>query len=440
MKARPRLLIISYYWPPGGGAGVQRCLKFSKYLPDFGWEPIIFTAKNADYPIIDESLKAQVSPNLKVLKKEIWEPYSWYKKMMGIQKEEKVQAGFIEEKQQNSRLQNLAKWVRGNFFIPDARRFWIRPSIKYLEAYLKEHPVDAILSSGPPHSVHLIAQALKKKMGVSWVADFRDPWTNIDFYQQLRLSRWADRRHHQLEKAVVREADVVTTVSWHWTEEFRQMGAKKVALITNGYDESDFPQLPIPLDEHFTISHIGTASKDRNPENLWQVLSELSKELPDFSKQLRIQFIGKTDFSIFNSLAANGLQAQIVKIDHLLHREALHKICQSQLLLLLVNDAPNSMGRIPLKLFEYLAARRPILCVGYPKGDAARLIRENHAGQAFDFKDKESLKASIKYYYQLFERQKLLLPTSNDISAYSRRHLTEKLVEVLNIIHCQPSH
>ncbi len=431
MSKNPKLLIITYYWPPSGGAGVQRCLKFSKYLADFGWEPIIFTAKDADYPIIDESLNAQVKPGTTIVRQEIWEPYDWYKRFVGIKKEDKVQAGFIEEKEKNSQLHSLATWVRGNFFIPDARRFWIKPSIQFLSAYLKEHPVDAILSSGPPHSVHMIAQAIRKETGIPWIADFRDPWTNIDYYNQLKLSKWADRQHHKMEKSVIKNADAVVTVSWHWADEFREMGANNVHVITNGFDENDFAQQAPELDQKFTISHIGTTTKDRNPQHLWEVLGELGKELPDFLDHLSIQFIGKTDFSIFSSMAKNSLKEQTVKIDHLAHREALTKVASSQLLLLLVNDAPNSMGRIPLKLYEYLAAQRPILCIGYPQGDAARIIREQNAGVALGFEDKDLLKEKIKAYYEAFLKGELVLDGQEDISVFSRQSLTGELVELL---------
>ena len=179
-----RVLIITYYWPPSGGSGVQRWLKMSKYLPENGWQPVIYTADDAEYPVEDKSLEKDVAPETEVIRRPIVEPYSFYKKFLGIKKGEKVKAGFINEgAKKTGWKESLSVWLRGNLFIPDARCWWIKPSVRYLKKYLKEHPVDAMISTGPPHSMHLIARALHKKFNIPWVADFRDPWTDIDFYK-----------------------------------------------------------------------------------------------------------------------------------------------------------------------------------------------------------------------------------------------------------------
>ena len=188
-----RVLIITYYWPPSGGSGVQRWLKMSKYLPEYGWQPVIYTTENAEYPIVDPSLEKDVSPEAEVIRRPITEPYTFYKKFLGIKQEETVKVGFTqEEKKKKSWKSGLSMWIRGNLFIPDARRWWVKPSVKYLKKYLQEHPVDAIISTGPPHSMHLIAMKLKEATGLPWIADFRDPWTEIDYYQDLHLTRRSD--------------------------------------------------------------------------------------------------------------------------------------------------------------------------------------------------------------------------------------------------------
>ena len=202
--SRKKVLIITYYWPPSGGAGVQRWLKFVKYLPKFGWEPIVFTVQNGEYPVIDNSLVNDVSSNLQVIKSPIWEPYSVYKKLTGRKKEETINSGFLVESEKSKFIENIGKWIRGNFFIPDARKFWIKPSVKTLSNFLIKHPVDIIISSGPPHSSHLIAKKLKSKFNIPWVSDFRDPWTNIDYYKELKLTKWADQKHKVLEKDVLK--------------------------------------------------------------------------------------------------------------------------------------------------------------------------------------------------------------------------------------------
>ncbi|MBE9481851.1 MAG: glycosyl transferase family 1, partial [Bacteroidetes bacterium] len=173
-----KVLIITYYWPPSGGAGVQRWLKFVKYLREFGWEPIVYTPENPEAPDIDNSLEKDIPDNLTVIKRKIWEPYTAYKKFIGQEKEQKINAGFLSENKKPKLSENISVWIRGNFFIPDARKFWIKPSVKFLTNYLKNNPVDAMISSGPPHSMHMIALGLKQRLGIPWLADFRDPWTN----------------------------------------------------------------------------------------------------------------------------------------------------------------------------------------------------------------------------------------------------------------------
>lgn len=202
-----KVLIITYYWPPTGGAGVQRWLKFSKYFRSFGWEPVIYTPSNPDFPIFDDTLLHDVPKDLTVLKTAITEPYDIYRKIMRKKKTETVNQGFLSEGKENTWLQAAMIWIRGNFFIPDARMFWIRPSLNYLSEYMKTNAIDAVISTGPPHSMHLIALGLKEKFKLPWIADFRDPWTQIDFYDQLKLSGFADRKHKRLEKTVLTKAD-----------------------------------------------------------------------------------------------------------------------------------------------------------------------------------------------------------------------------------------
>ena len=431
MSQQKRVLIITYYWPPAGGAGVQRPLKFSKYLPEFGWEPVVFTAEDPHYPMEDASLLAQVPEDLQIVRCPIWEPYDLYRKLLGYKKDEKVQAGFIEEREQNNKLVGIAKWVRGNLFIPDARKYWIKPATKKLLAFLKEHPVDAIFSTGPPHSVHLIAEAVKKKTGIPWVADFRDPWTNIDFYDQLKLSKWADKQHHEQEHRVLTVADEVATVSWQWAKELGAISGKPVHVITNGYDHADFEFDQSTLDSKFTISHVGTATKDRNPHALWRVLIKLSNELPGFKRDLLIRFIGKTDYSLFRSIEAAGLGEQLERIDHLPYTEAIRCAAKSQLLLLLVNDALNSVGRIPLKVFEYLPCRRPVLGIGLAEGDAARIIHDMSAGKVFNFEDETGIEQFLRSAYADYCDKNLHLP-DRDFMGYSRQRLSGALADLLD--------
>lgn len=428
-----KVLIITYYWPPSGGGGVQRNLKYAKYFREFGWEPIIYTADNADYPSIDESLFKDIPEGLQVVKTPIWEPYDIYRKFVGIKKDKKIYSGFISENKKMGFTQKVAVWIRGNFFIPDARKFWIKPSVKYLTQWLKENPVDAIISSGPPHSMHMIGLGVKKNTGIPWVADFRDPWTNIDFYDQLRLTKWGDRKHHRMERAVLQNADQVVTVSWHWADDFKKLGAPGIEVITNGYDEEDFQFEAAPNPNEFTIAHIGSLNQDRNPPVFWEALSELCQANAGFAKDLVISLIGNIDISVRNDLERLGILQNARFLDFMPQKQVLKFQKESQVLLLLVNDTPNSLGVVPGKIFEYMATRRPVLVIGPEQGDSVKILKEVGAGQACGFSDKEAMKKVVQDYYALFKQGKLD-PKETDITRFSRRGVTGQMAKILDRI------
>lgn len=430
-----RVLIITYYWPPSGGSGVQRWLKMAKYLPENGWQPVIYTTENAEYPIVDHSLEKDVLPETEVIRRPIFEPYSFYKKFLGIKKEETIKVGFASDTKKSKWKEGLSLWIRGNLFIPDARRFWIRPSVKYLTNYVKEHPVDAIISTGPPHSMHLIAMKLKEETGIPWIADFRDPWTEIDYYDELHLTRWADRKHHRLEREVLSKADKVVTIGWECGRGLGRLGNRNVRVIPNGYDwETDTIQQAVPLSQEFTLTHLGVITPSRNAPQLWEALKELKSENPDFSKDLKIKLIGQVDQSIVQNLETDGLMDNTEIVPHIPHDEVQQAQQSSQVLLLLINNTPNAKGILTGKLFEYLSSGRPILCIGPEDGDAARILKETHAGQTVSFEDKEKMKEVIKDLYQRYLENDLPDNTSTEVEHYSRRALTEGFANLLNKI------
>jgi glycosyltransferase involved in cell wall biosynthesis len=430
-----RVLIITYYWPPSGGSGVQRWLKMSKYLPEYGWQPVIYTSENAEYPIIDHSLEKDVAPNIEVIRRPITEPYSAYKKFLGINKDETVKMGFIQEKEKNkSWKSNLSLWVRGNFFIPDARCGWVKPSARYLKEYLNEHPVDAIISTGPPHSMHLIAMKLKEALGLPWIADFRDPWTEIDYYNDLHLTAWADRKHHRLEQEVLTKADKVVTVAPDGARRLGRLGNRNVRTIYNGFDRDDDAQTPVNLSEQFTITYLGVLSKIQNPSNLWQALAELIKEDSGFDKNLKINMIGQIDSAVVSSINEKGLTQHVAYSPYMPHDQvsAVHRSSTLLLLLLMPDSEPRAKGLLTGKLFEYMASGRPILCIGPEDGDAARILRETGAGQTVSFEDKEKMKEALKNLYQRFLENDLPNNTNTTIEQYSRKNMAEKYAKLLN--------
>jgi glycosyltransferase involved in cell wall biosynthesis len=426
-----KVLIITYYWPPSGGGGVMRWLKFSKYLPLYGWQPVIFTPENPDPSITDESLTGEIPGNTVVIKLPIWEPYDIYRKLTGKKKEEKFKAGYISEASSKGWKDKLSVFIRGNLMIPDPRKFWVNPSVKYLKNYLKDNPVDVIITTGPPHSMHMIGLKLKRSLNIPWIADFRDPWTNIDFYHRLRLTRWADRKHKALEKKVLQEANEVITVSWSWAKDFHRIIPREIMVITNGYDPDDFDFGPLKTDDHFSLTHIGSFNKDRNPEALWAVLGQKAKTDLLFKEKLKLRFAGQTDQSIFRSLKINGLEQNAEDFGFIDHKKSLALLKQSQVLLLPLNDAPNVSGIIPGKLFEYLAVERPILMIGPEDGDSAKIIRQANAGVVAGFQDNAEIERNVDALFNRYMKGKLA-GTPSGITEFSRKGLTERIAILLN--------
>jgi len=276
-----KALIITYYWPPAGGSGVQRWLKFVKYFRDFDIEPIVYTVDDANYPIEDNSLISEIPKNTEVLKQPIWEPNSLFTK---IGKKKIESAGFINPNP--SFFDKILQYVRANYFIPDARKFWVKPSVKYLKKYLEENKVDVIISTGPPHSMHLIGLQLKKLLNVKWIVDFRDPWTEIDYFHQLPLTKKAIARHHALEKEVIVNADAVLVVGDTMRKSYQKFNSN-IITVTNGFDEV-ISNIEIAIDSKFTITHIGLMNADRNPTILWEVLSEISRSDNEFKRNFEL--------------------------------------------------------------------------------------------------------------------------------------------------------
>ena len=429
-----RVLFITYYWPPSGGSGVQRPLKFVKYLNQFGWEPIVYTVENGEFPEIDESLIKEVPEYITVIKRKIFEPFSVYKWFIGKKKDYKLVAGYMHQKKTTKLSEKIAMWVRSNLFIPDARMFWIRPSVNFLTEYLKDNKVDAIITTGPPHSVLLIGLGLKLKTKLPWLVDFRDPWTNIDYYKDLKLTKFADNEHKRLEKEVLQYADAVVCVGKTWGDELAVIGKRKVEFIYNGFDSEDIKEdIKIDLDVSFSIVHIGMMGKSRNHDIFWEVISELRKQNQDFSSDLKIKLYGKLDPSVHESIKRWDLSTCVETHDYIPHSEIVYVQKAAQVLYLSVNETANSLGILTGKIYEYLAVKRPILCIGPEKGEAAKVIYDSGAGYVSGFHDKLKLSNNILSLYQDYKR-KIPFIGGKNIEKYSRRNQAGELAELLNKI------
>jgi len=426
-----KVLIISYYWPPIGGSGVQRWLKFVKYLPEFGFQPFVYTPSNPEGSVLDESLLKDIPEEAVVLKTEIWEPYNIYKFLSGKKKEEKLYLGRIDENGKESILKKLAFWFRGNFLIPDPKVFWIKPSVKYLEEIIRKEKIELIISSGPPHSMHLIAKKLKQKLGVKWIADFRDPWTNIDFYKELHLNPISDFVHKKLEKSVLKIADLVLVVGNDMKQEAQSLGAKNVEVITNGFDDEVNENQNIKLDSEFTFAHIGTFSKNRNHPFLWKCMAEICTENQAFSNALKIRFVGPVDEDLKASLKENQLFSKTEFIAYLAHKEVIEFQKKSQVLFLSINNSNNAKGILTGKFFEYLVSGRPIFAIAPKDGDLAYILNETQAGEVVDFEDYQKCKSVLLDMFHKYEQNKLFNKASG-INKFHRKSLTKNLVEALN--------
>ncbi len=422
-----KVLIITYYWPPAGGPGVQRWLKFVKYLPDYGIEPVVYVPENPTYPLIDSGLLADVRQDVTILKNRITEPYAWAS-AFSKGNTKKISSGIIPDKRKQSALQKLMLWVRGNLFIPDARMLWVKPSIKYLSKYIQKNNIDIVITTGPPHSLHLIGKGLKEKLGVKWLADFRDPWTTIGYHKELKLSASAEAKHKAMEKEVLTTADAVLVTSPTTKKEFEALTTKPISVITNGYDVEKIEKQP--LDEKFSIAHIGSFLSERNPRILWKALKELVKENKDFKAAFELKLIGAVSQEVLNAIAEFKLDKYVNNLGYVSHAEAVTQQRKSQVLLLVEIDSEDTRCIIPGKLFEYMVSERPILAVGPQGADFAGIMQSTNTGIFVTYDEKEKLKNAILDYFTQYTEGNLK-SRAIGLQQYSRKNLTGQLAELL---------
>ncbi|MEM6722134.1 MAG: glycosyltransferase family 4 protein [Bacteroidota bacterium] len=424
-----KVLIVTYYWPPAGGPGVQRWLKFVKYLRDFDIEPVVFIPKNPSYPIIDETFSDEIPADITIIKQPIIEPYT-FAQLFSKKKTKKISKGIIAKEKQTF-VEKVLLYIRGNFFIPDARKYWIKPSVKFLKQYLQEQNIETLITTGPPHSLHLIGCNLRKQLDIKWLADFRDPWTSIGYHEKLKLTKKSRQKHLQLESEVLKTADKIVTTSFTTKEEFSKLTQQPIEVITNGYDVEKYE--PTPMDKKFTLSHIGSLLSERNPVVLWEVLSELIQERADFAKDFQLQFAGVISERIQRAIREVNLDGHTTYFGYVSHQRALQLQRASQLLLVIEIDSEKTKGIIAGKLFEYMVAERPIIGIGPQDADIAKIIQETNTGAYFLYTDKAKLKAKIVAYYEAFTQQKLQVSPIG-LQKYSRKALTKKLAEVLHAL------
>ncbi|MEL6976380.1 MAG: glycosyltransferase family 4 protein [Bacteroidota bacterium] len=420
-----KVLILTYYWPPAGGPGVQRWLKFVKYLPEFGIEPILYVPENPSYPILDEKLVEEIPKGITVLRQKIREPYRWAS-FLSKSKTQTISKGMIAKKKQGF-LEKVLLWVRGNFFIPDARVAWVKPSVDFLGSYLQEHKIGTVITTGPPHSVHLIGLGLKKKLNIRWIADFRDPWTSIGYHERLKLTKSSKQKHKDLEREVLSSADQIVVTSQTTGSEFENITSKPIEVVTNGYEDNPYTSA---LDKDFTVAHIGSLLTDRNPRQLWEVLGALVRTNTLFAEKLKIQLVGIVGAEVKDSLADHGLLDYVDFKGYLNHQEVLQLQQKAQILLLLEIDSAQTAGIIPGKLFEYFAAQRPILAIGPKEWEAGIMVQETESGTFLTPEDTTELNTVLLEWFSQYQEKRLVASPKN-IQQYHRRQLTETLANII---------
>jgi glycosyltransferase involved in cell wall biosynthesis len=419
-----KVLIVTYYWPPSGGAGVQRWLKFAKYLPEFGWEPVILTVdpQYAAYPVIDDSLNEDLPPDLRVYTTKATDYFAVYKK----DKTKIPSAGFANSVD-NTLKGKLLRFIRGNFFLPDPRKGWNKYAIRKASDIIEKTGIKHIITTSPPHSTQLIGLKIKKKYPeIKWIADLRDPWTDIYYYKQFYPTFFSKRIDSNYEKKVLNNSDKIITVGTSLKNIFssKQKGIEsKIEVITNGYDDKDFKGVEPTNPAKLTITYVGTLSDIYPVEGLVAALKRMKQEGIDFV----LWFVGSASEKTRQLILANIPDTSVEFLPYVIHSEAVKYMLSSTILLLIIPSHQSNKSILTGKLFEYLATGKPILCLGPTDGDAAEIIKSVGAGSVFNYNSNDAI-----YQFLVQSSGKIVQPPGTGKLIYSRKELTRQLSMILN--------
>jgi glycosyltransferase involved in cell wall biosynthesis len=431
-----KILIITYYWPPSGGSGVQRWLKFVKYLPQFGWKPYVLTPENPSFDIRDESLLKNIPTEAEVIKLPIWEPYGIFNSItsvfLGRKKTKAAIDQTLSSSNERSFFQRVIAWIRASLFIPDPRIFWVRPSVKFLQKFLEENKITTIVTTGPPHSIHLIGLRLKKKnSSLQWISDFRDPWTEWGLWEKLQVGKWAMNQHRKLEKEVLTTADVVISVTPFYVKRFEALSGRSAVLLTNGFDEEDFKSVQYSRPKKFTIRHIGIVNEQRDPVSFMVAFEKLIKENPEFRENVIVEFVGEV-YQPFKDYVKSipSILPYVNFVGNVSHSSVLEYYGSTSVLLLILTGYRDPHGFFPGKLFEYIATGAPVLGIGPAVSEAADVLKDTQAGIMVENDD---VKGIIEFLQKNFEMWKSSAARNANVglSKYSRKEITAELVKLL---------
>lgn len=430
---KSKVLIIAYYWPPSGGSGVQRWLKFVKYLPEYGWTPYVFTPANPSFAVRDESLLKDVPDEAEIIRFPIWEPYRAFNTISSaIEGRKAVTPTALVSGKKKTIFQTVSTWIRGNFIIPDPRVFWVKPSVKFLDEYLRKNGITKIITTGPPHSVHLIGLGLKKRnQGLRWFADFRDPWSEWGFLDSLMVGSLARNVHKRLESKVLKAADEIITITPFYVRRFEALSGRKVSLLTNGFDEEDFASLKITPTEKFVIRHVGTVNEKCNPRPFMIALEELARQNAEFKMNTIVDFVGEVHPEFISFVMQSEILAGMtVFTPPVPHKELVGLYGASSVMLLILTGYKDAEGYMPGKLFEYLATGLPIIATGPEHGDAANLLNDTGSGVMIDGSRDKVIQSTLVNNFGRWQQHSVGNPSfAGEI--FSRRGVTRQLAGLL---------
>ncbi|MEX2116105.1 MAG: glycosyltransferase [Bacteroidota bacterium] len=436
-----KVLIVSYYFPPSGGPGVQRVLKFVKYLPVFGWQPVVLTVENGDFPARDESLLKEIPPTVTVYRTKIFEPYSLYRKLTGKAEGSPVDVENIPgSPRKRSLTESFAAFIRSTFFIPDARIGWYPYATTEGLEIIRNEGIQAIYSSSPPYTTAVIARRLHQMTKLPWIAGFRDPWTGF----LSTPDRWffpaaVDR---YLESSVIRDATIIEAA---WRGILKDIMKKNSAVdctklfhLPNGFDSEDYPPVDREPGDRFVVTYTGSLYGKRNPEMFLKAVEELVAEGSVDPGRILLQFIGRFGAEVRDMVERSGIRQSVRLVPYLPHAESIKELLRSDALLLIVDNARGSEEIVPGKVYEYIGARRPIIALA-PEGAVAELIRETRSGFVAEGSDVGKIKSAFLEYYRKFPYDTPAIEQDmRAVQKYERREITRHLASLLDAVTSRP--
>ncbi len=423
------LFLVAYYWPPAGGPGVQRWLGFTRYLAEEGWDITAVVPKHAAYPIEDRSLDEQVSTRITVLRVPIVEP-AQLGNMIFPKATRRISSGIIAEKNPGS-IERILLGIRANAFIPDARVGWVSAVVRKLRPLLNDKDIPTLITTGPPHSVHLIGRRLKEGLpNLTWVADFRDPWTGISYHSRLPLWKYSQRRHKEMEQAVLRSADRILVTSQATRRQFETITDRPVSVFTNGFDFAPVNRSPDPV---FRLLHMGSLLTERNPEFLWKALGEFRRGLKDREEKVELELWGTVSQEVLEEIRLACPDTMVHYRGYADHKDVPDILARAQILLLLESDLPDKKEIIPGKLFEYLQSRRPVIAIGPQDWEAGRLVERLKAGVFHTYGQSLPLIEALRTYWSDYLRNnRCIPPLETHVEPFSRKAISQRLSAYLH--------